>query len=275
MNANDLLILADANYAQSIVVSTLWSPEGEVVVRNDLQLVASATRFPAGSFNCIMPIGEPADARRAESWLHDAATFFGARNRGFSVLLRGEKDHVLDRACMSFGMEKLGTPPGMVLENRVAPATIPGNVEIVRVSSSRQLADFVDVAAVGFTQIKLPEDISRGLFIHHDRILSPYVHFYVAYLDGRPAATTMAVDSHGISGIYWVATHPDMQRRGLADAIMRFASNAAFDRGAPCVILQASPFGEPVYRRMGYREFTRYPSYFIRRSTLESRSQGK
>jgi predicted acetyltransferase len=75
----------------------------------------------------------------------------------------------------------------------------------------------------------------------------------------------LSFQSHGIAGIYWVGTRPDQQRRGLAEAITRHASNEAFDRGAACVILQATQFGEPVYRRIGYREFSRYQYSFVTR----------
>ena len=68
----------------------------------------------------------------------------------------------------------------------------------------------------------------------------------------------MDVLSHGIAGIYWVGITPEARKRGLAEACTRWVGNAAFERGARCVVLQASPQGEPIYRRMGYREICRY-----------------
>ncbi len=38
-------------------------------------------------------------------------------------------------------------------------------------------------------------------------------------------------------------------------------TNEAIRRGAALVVLQASKFGEPIYRRMGFKEFTQYPWY--------------
>ena len=56
----------------------------------------------------------------------------------------------------------------------------------------------------------------------------------------------------------WVVTLPEYRGRGLGEACTRLVGNRAFELGARCVVLQASSQGEPIYRRMGYREITRY-----------------
>jgi predicted GNAT family acetyltransferase len=71
----------------------------------------------------------------------------------------------------------------------------------------------------------------------------------------------MLIYSHAIAGIYWVGTVPGARGKGLACACVSAIVNDALQRGAPFVALQASKFGAPVYRRMGFTEFTRYPWY--------------
>ena len=46
--------------------------------------------------------------------------------------------------------------------------------------------------------------------------------------------------------------------RGLVELVTRAVTNLGFDGGAPFVMLQASPMGAAVYRRMGYRGLCRY-----------------
>jgi predicted GNAT family acetyltransferase len=64
--------------------------------------------------------------------------------------------------------------------------------------------------------------------------------------------------SNGIAGVYAVGTAEEARGRGLAELVTRTVTNLAFDLGAPAVTLQASPMGEPIYARMGYRELYRY-----------------
>jgi len=64
-----------------------------------------------------------------------------------------------------------------------------------------------------------------------------------------------------VGGVYWVGTVPAARRRGAADAVTRHVTRAAFEQGARMVTLQASAAGEPVYRRMGYREVGRYARF--------------
>ena len=56
----------------------------------------------------------------------------------------------------------------------------------------------------------------------------------------------------------WVSCADAARGRGLGDTVTRAVTNEAFRRGADLVTLEASPFGEHTYARMGYREIYRY-----------------
>jgi ribosomal protein S18 acetylase RimI-like enzyme len=273
--SSDLLWLADRNMLEFSKVGALWDRAGEIAVVDDLQLVASHTRFPGGVFNCAQALAGPADGRQARGWMQRALAFFGERGRGFSVYTRSDRDTALADVCAELAMQPMGSSPGMVLEREVDAARLGSEVCITRAHDAAGLADFASVVAPAYEMLSLPAAVSRSLFTDTRRVLSPDVAFFVAYLDGAPAATVISLASHGIAGLYWVGTRPDLQRRGLADAITRHACNAAFDAGAGCVILQATRFGEPVYRRIGFREITRYPWFFLTHTqVIERRAAG-
>nr|WP_246514018.1 GNAT family N-acetyltransferase [Neoroseomonas soli] len=73
--------------------------------------------------------------------------------------------------------------------------------------------------------------------------------------DGRDAlAATAAVIRYGadLAWISMVLVRPDMRRRGLATALIRWAVDAL--DGTRCAALDATPAGREVYRGLGFRD---------------------
>jgi ribosomal protein S18 acetylase RimI-like enzyme len=105
----------------------------------------------------------------------------------------------------------------------------------------------------------MPEDVLPAMLGNLETLRAPHIVAFVARVDGTPVAGAMTVVTHGVAGIYWVGTIPAARGRGLAELCTRAAGNAGFDLGGRIAALQASPMGEPVYKRMGYFEVTRYP----------------
>jgi ribosomal protein S18 acetylase RimI-like enzyme len=130
------------------------------------------------------------------------------------------------------------------------------------VDDKNGVQDFKQVVAEAFHDLGFPKEASERYFAQAQRVISPYLVMATVYLKGEPASTALAILSHGIAGIYWVGTIKKARGMGLAEYCTREVSNAAFALGARKVVLQASKFGEPIYLKMGYREFTRYP-WFI------------
>ena len=64
----------------------------------------------------------------------------------------------------------------------------------------------------------------------------------------------MTLVSHGVAGVYYVATVASARRRGLGDALTRVAARAGFQRGARVAWLGASEMGADRYRRIGFSD---------------------
>jgi ribosomal protein S18 acetylase RimI-like enzyme len=71
----------------------------------------------------------------------------------------------------------------------------------------------------------------------------------------------MLLTTGHIAGLYWVAVDARFRGRGLGAAITAHAANAGRARGCELASLQASPAGEPVYRRMGFTTVRHYLRY--------------
>jgi ribosomal protein S18 acetylase RimI-like enzyme len=195
----------------------------------------------------------------AEEVLAMARDFFGRRERGFSVMIRAHKDDDLRAAAAIAGMHQLGNAPGMVLDHRLADAQAPPGITLRRVDNAGDLAAFGELMGIAYESLGMPRDVAPHQFKRLETVAAPHIVTFLACVDDKPAAGAMTIVTHGVAGIYWVGTHPEARGRGLAELCTRAAGNAGFDLGARIAALQASPMGEPVYRRMGYFEVTRYP----------------
>jgi ribosomal protein S18 acetylase RimI-like enzyme len=248
---DELLERADLNFAAWLGEQSRWCAGGERRDTSDGLYVASATRLPAGPFNAAIAVGGAA----GRALLDEARAWFAARGRGFTIYVRGARDAALLDACRAAGLAQLGDMPGMVLAE--APPAVAG-VELVGDDAGR--ASFVDVSLAAWEAAGLKPEALRKHFAAPERLRGPDVAMVLARAsDGRPLATALALLSHEIAGLYWVGTRPEARGRGLGAAVTVGATRWAFERGARAVVLQASVQGEPIYRRLGFREITRYP----------------
>ena len=146
----------------------------------------------------------------------------------------------------------------MFIEKTLEEKPLPDGVTLKHVTNKSMVNDYAEVVALSFTHLGMPEEAGRSIFSNPNAFLAPHLYAVVAYKDEKPVSCALALLSHGIGGIYYVGTIESARGMGLAEHCTRAVGNAAFEFGARLVILQASPYGEPVYKRMGYQESTRY-----------------
>jgi ribosomal protein S18 acetylase RimI-like enzyme len=95
----------------------------------------------------------------------------------------------------------------------------------------------------------------------------------VGLADGIPVSTASVLHVEGLRYVALVATPPQHQRRGFADAVMRHALQVSAEKlGETRTLLHATDAGRPVYERMGYRAVASTPIYMERRF-LEEHAQ--
>lgn len=100
-------------------------------------------------------------------------------------------------------------------------------------------------------------------------------HLHQARIDGEVACVLGTIEHRGSDlGIYFVATAPEFRRRGLCSRLMGVVLDQGRQRGLATSSLQASPMGEPIYSRLGYRPAFRLAMYERRRPTAADASQG-
>jgi ribosomal protein S18 acetylase RimI-like enzyme len=254
MTTAELRELSDLNYAEAL--RDLARRSGGVVQDQDgLMLYTGMHELPVlvnGAFRTDARLPPAAVLGRARE-------FFARHGRGYTVHIRAHADGDLRVAAEDAGLVPMGDLPGMVLDHRLGDASPPAGVTLRRVATAADAAAFGDVMGAAYATYGMPSDVAPACIGRLEVLSAPHIVTFLALLDGTPAAGAMTVVTHGVAGIYWVGTIPDARGRGLAELCTRAAGNAGFDLGGRIAALQASVMGEPIYRRMGYVEVTRYP----------------
>jgi ribosomal protein S18 acetylase RimI-like enzyme len=102
---------------------------------------------------------------------------------------------------------------------------------------------------------RLP-DPARDLLFNYFRDQGSEAHdrwcHYLAFVDDRPVASASSFFGTGEAGIYLVGTLPEARRRGFARELTREAIRDAVARGYDLIVLQSTPEGYPLYKRMGF-----------------------
>lgn len=243
----------DSALADALITMVEWQNQGRFVEEPGMLFAIGGSRFPAPYSNAAFPMDASADADRL---LDRAARLFS--DRRYFVWGRGKEGGRIGELARSHAFLPMGELPAMVIERRVEPSRTDG-IQVVRVNDAAGFSEFVEIAKRSYLEASLPEAITSRWLERSEAALQSSV-VAVARSEGHPVAGALAITNAatGIGGVYWVGTVPEARRRGAADAVTRFVTNAAFDQGATIVTLQASAAGEPVYRRMGYLEVGRY-----------------
>ncbi len=250
--------LADANLLQAIREHARWQSPCELVEQDGVLMMAGANAFPGVFRNCVARTDSRIPAAEV---LERAQAFFSQRGRGFAVLVRGRRDQDLAEALQADGVAPLADSPCMLIEAPVAEPAIPAVIRIERFASEAQVQHAVQINAEAYEALKLPAEETRVFFGKPEALLSPQVIGFVAYRDDVPVSTALTILSGEGAGIYWVGTTAAARRSGLGELCTRLATHAGFANGARVVTLQASPYGEPIYQRLGYQTYDRLLRY--------------
>lgn len=164
----------------------------------------------------------------------------------------------LSRSCESFGLRLSSDMPGLAAEFIRPPSRKLPPIDVRLVQSREALDDF---RCIGSTSFHVPHAWFSEVF---DLDVARRQEFvcWVGYANGAPVATAATVSSHGVIGVYNVATAPDYRQRGYAEAITRYSIDTALrETDAESVILQSTSQGLSLYERIGFHIVSRILVY--------------
>jgi GNAT superfamily N-acetyltransferase len=165
----------------------------------------------------------------------------------------------------------LGRTPGVDAAARALGLTVDEpNAGMALVPPDLRVPDVpgVEVVHVDTTGLPEAEGVAEAGFGVTEGLLAPFyapgiaafpgIACYVARAGGRAVSTAIGFTFGDLVCVYAVATPAEYRGRGYGGAVTARAVLDGFANGAELALLAASPMGEPVYRRLGFREVLRY-----------------
>lgn len=163
----------------------------------------------------------------------------------------------LDQRLVDHGFCYAGDDIGMAVDlSALRPEPPPPGLAIGRVTTPGDLADWVGTLGKGFGEG--PAEAGWvGMIFARLGLSNPHWRHYLGRLDGVPVATATLFLGAGVAGIYFVFTVPETRSRGIGGAMTLAPLLEARALGFRIGVLGASLMGEPVYRRLGFRDYCR------------------
>jgi hypothetical protein len=249
-----LVQAADRSLAETMREEARHAPGG-IVLEEEGMLLCLGSRLLPTNPNAVMRL-EP--GLSADEVLTRADAFYGEGGAGYSLHLRlGSIDDDLARAASKRQPLLEVAAPAMVVEGRLDVPPMAGPVTIDQVEDSAGAVAYAHVVDDAYQSLGWPAGEPAAVFESPSLLLQPSKVAFVAWSDGTPVAAAYVAVNEGLGLVSWVGTVSSARGRGLAAAVTVAATNAGFDLDAHAVWLEASAMGEPVYRRLGFREFGR------------------
>ena len=226
-------------------------PGGWVEEASGLTCIATGSDSP--SFNLALSAEGLTDPQVALDAAHDR---FGAAGLRWLLKLQPELDREVVVHARRRGID-LDEEPVYALPIRPWAATealASASPLSIVVASTATIDDAVHCFADAFDAD--PGEISREL--GPNLLTVPTFTVFVGYLAGEPVASSMLATTRGVglAGIYSVATRPAQRGRGFGTALTAAALAEAAGQGYDTAVLEPSPSGAALYRRMGFEPFT-------------------
>jgi N-acetylglutamate synthase len=147
--------------------------------------------------------------------------------------------------------------PGMVMTQAEFHPARAAELDVLRLETADGFAQALAVAATAFD---LSAEWLAPLYMLEVAALDG-VNFYLGRSDGKDVTTAMQMRVGDAVGIFNVGTLEEHRGRGFGAAITSHGVSEGFDSGASFAFLQSSAIGEPIYRRLGFREVEMYTQF--------------
>ena len=154
------------------------------------------------------------------------------------------------------GFSKLSEPPGMLLTGPPpSPKRKPSALIFKKVEDAASRISFSHLTSVIF---EIPFGITQAMYASAAGWTEEY-EGWIVFENNTPVALALIVFSPGAAGFYSIGVLPNLRKKGIGEATLRWCIKRAQQvQGRDRFVLQSSDAGLPLYKRMGFKEVTRF-----------------
>jgi GNAT superfamily N-acetyltransferase len=237
-------------------------PDRRMVADDGLDMVFSG--LPIAFFNVVIVTGDDVSRPQLEASCRRAGDWAAATGLPWLFVVTHEAlSPGTDATEILDGCNLTPVLPltGMRTEDVTPPAGVVTGLDLSCARDRPACEAVFDINAAAYAATL---DACKPIFgepsFWHDHVLS------LGRIDGRFVASTAVLMVDGYRYVAMVATLPDFQRRGYAEAVMRHAlDNASARFGSQPTVLHATQAGRPIYERMGYKTLASHTAYMEKR----------
>lgn len=251
----DIDARAHANFCDWLRWTVNDEPGAETIDASGIVAIAGPVDFPTSRAAIRTDRSLP-----VKEWAETVGTFFSERGKTACVHARIGPDDDLTTELLELGFREWTTTPEMVCDVAPGDRDAPVDISVRLAESPADISAYANIAAEAFAHLHLPRDSTLDAVDRPAAYLAANSVVALAELDGVPVAGAhvLLYTENRSAYVAWVSCADAARGRGLGDIVTRAVTREAFRRGADLVTLEASPFGEHTYARMGYREIYRY-----------------
>jgi hypothetical protein len=167
----------------------------------------------------------------------------------------------------SQGWNYAGSEPGMVADLQSLPSTpgaAPPGLNVELVTTDEGLMRWAATLGQGFGEGPHEADWAGSVFRRLALDPESGWRHYLAGIGRETVGTASILLACGVAGLYFVSTVPAQRRQGIGAALTVTSLRSALADGYSVGVLQSSPLGEGLYRRLGFREVCKFELWEMR-----------
>lgn len=173
----------------------------------------------------------------------------------FLVTLEPDNPERFYALAAKYGLKQINRWTGMAIakdDYKPLPERDAGN-NIFEVCNAEIINDWINVVNNSlFNSTTLEKEIVEKLYQRGP------LKLYLGYENNLPVSTSMSFENSSIAGLYMIATMENHRGKGWGTSMTRYAMEKCFQNNIRLIILHASAMGEPVYRKMGFKEYCKF-----------------